>query len=187
MARIGSTVNTNVCVSFPRSVAMADRLIVLVFKNGKSGFLGEHSCMDETRTMRLNRFALAARIDLGPPRTPETGKGLPPPTKLKFVVDEPVTKHVKDAEIATRGQLRRECSQIIGFRPQRCLLLTEMQAPPLDRAVDMGLVRSARNQRFPARFQDYIPSLPGASISRPKATGGGGKGKSERGRAGAAA
>ena len=104
MARTGSTINTSVCVSFSRSIAMADRLIVIVFENGKSGFLGEHSCMDGTPTLRLNQFALAAleakKIDLGPPRTPETGKGLPPPTELKFVVNETVSKHVKDAEIA---------------------------------------------------------------------------------------
>jgi len=79
-------------------------LTVIVFENGKSGFLGEHSCMDGTPTLRLNEFALAAlaarKIKLGPPRTSETGKGLPPPTELKFVVNETISKHVKDAEIA---------------------------------------------------------------------------------------
>ena len=77
---------------------------MIVFENGKSGFLGEHSCMDGTPTLRLNEFALAAlaakKINLGSPRTPETGKGLPTPTELKFVVNETVAKHVKDAEIA---------------------------------------------------------------------------------------
>jgi len=77
---------------------------VIVFENGKSGFLGEHSCMDGTPTLRMNEFALAAlaakKIDLGPPRTSDTGKGLPTPTELKFVVNETVSKHVKDAEIA---------------------------------------------------------------------------------------
>lgn len=77
---------------------------MIVFENGKSGFLGEHSCMDGTPTLRMNEFALASlaakKIDLGPPRTSETGKGLPMPTELKFVVDETVRKQVKDAEIA---------------------------------------------------------------------------------------
>jgi hypothetical protein len=65
---------------------------VIVFENGKSGFLGEHSCMDGTPTLRMNEFALASlaakKVNLGPPRTPETGKGLPIPTELKFVVNE---------------------------------------------------------------------------------------------------
>ena len=77
---------------------------MIVFENGKSGFLGEHSCMDGTPTLRMNEFALASlaakKVDLGPPRMPETGKGLPAPTELKFVVDETINKHVKEAEIA---------------------------------------------------------------------------------------
>jgi carnitine O-acetyltransferase len=82
----------------------ANCVVVIVFENGKSGFLGEHSCMDGTPTLRLNEFVLASlaakKVDLGPPRTPETGKGLPPPRELSFVVNEAVSKHVKDAEIA---------------------------------------------------------------------------------------
>ena len=79
-------------------------MLVIVFENGKSGFLGEHSCMDGTPTLRLNEFVLASlaakKVHLGSPRTPETGKGLPTPTELKFVVDETVSKRVRDAEIA---------------------------------------------------------------------------------------
>ena len=33
---------------------------VIVFENGKSGFLGEHSCIDGTPTLRMNEFILAA-------------------------------------------------------------------------------------------------------------------------------
>lgn len=79
-------------------------LPVIVFENGKSGFLGEHSCMDGTPTLRMNEFALASlaakKINLGPPRTPKTGEGLPTPTELKFAVDETVKKRVEDAGIA---------------------------------------------------------------------------------------
>ena len=77
---------------------------MIVFENGKSGFLAEHSRMDGMTTLRFNESILAhstaKKADLDPPRTPETGKGLPTPTELKFVVDETVKKHVKDAEIA---------------------------------------------------------------------------------------
>jgi carnitine O-acetyltransferase len=52
----------------------------------------------------MNEFVLAAlaakKVDLGPPRTPDTGKGLPTPTELKFVVNETVSKRIEDAEIA---------------------------------------------------------------------------------------
>lgn len=60
--------------------------------------------MDGTPTLRMNEFILgslaAKKVDLGHPRTPETGKGLPAPTELKFVVNETIHKTVKDAEIA---------------------------------------------------------------------------------------
>jgi hypothetical protein len=43
--------------------------IVVVWDNGRSAFLGEHSCMDGTPTLRLNEFILgslaAKEIDLG--------------------------------------------------------------------------------------------------------------------------
>ena len=57
-----------------------------MFENGKSGFLGEHSCMDGTPTLRLNEFILASlaagKIDLGPARTASTGADLEPPKEL---------------------------------------------------------------------------------------------------------
>ena len=77
---------------------------MIVFENGKSGFLGEHSCMDGTPTLRMNEFALASlaakKVNLGPPRTSETGKRLSTPTELKFVVNETISNRVKDAQIA---------------------------------------------------------------------------------------
>ena len=43
-----------------------------MYDNGRSGFLGEHSCMDETPTLRMNEFVLASithcKADLGPTR-----------------------------------------------------------------------------------------------------------------------
>ena len=103
MARTGSTINTSVC-AFSHFRTKTNCRPVIVFENGKSGFLGEHSCMDGTPTLRMNEFALASlaagKIDLGPPRTSETGKGLPAPTELDFVVNETVSKHIEDAENA---------------------------------------------------------------------------------------
>lgn len=40
--------------SFSCSISLLYFIIVIVFDNGRSGFLGEHSCMDGTPTLRLN-------------------------------------------------------------------------------------------------------------------------------------
>ena len=51
--------------------------IVIVYENGRSGFLGEHSCMDGTPTMRMNEFTVGSlalcKADLGPPMSASTG------------------------------------------------------------------------------------------------------------------
>ncbi|CCM04923.1 uncharacterized protein FIBRA_07120 [Fibroporia radiculosa] len=81
-----------------------DKHQLIVFENGKSGFLGEHSCMDGTPTLRLNEFMLAAlaagKVDLGPARTPETGNDLEAPKELMFVLDSKTQQYVKQAEAA---------------------------------------------------------------------------------------
>ena len=75
---------------------------MIVFENGKSGFLGEHSCMDGTPTLRLNEFILASlaagKVDLGPARTAETGESLEAPQELSFVVDGKTEQFIKQAE-----------------------------------------------------------------------------------------
>lgn len=77
--------------------------IVIVFENGKSGFLGEHSCMDGTPTLRMTEFVLGAlqhgKIDLGAPRASDTGNTLVPPKELKFVLDTKSKEYIKEAEV----------------------------------------------------------------------------------------
>lgn len=79
----------------------ADGLTVLVFDNGRSGFLGEHSCMDGTPTLRFNEFMLASlaagKVDLGAPRTASTGASLAQPTELKFELDARCMTYVGEA------------------------------------------------------------------------------------------
>ncbi|KAI0763633.1 acyltransferase ChoActase/COT/CPT [Trametes elegans] len=79
-----------------------DKHQFIVFENGKSGFLGEHSCMDGTPTLRWNEFVLASlahgKVDLGPERTPSTGADLEPPTALPFVLDARTRQYVAEAE-----------------------------------------------------------------------------------------
>ncbi|KAI0333740.1 acyltransferase ChoActase/COT/CPT [Cubamyces sp. BRFM 1775] len=79
-----------------------DKHQLIVFENGKSGFLGEHSCMDGTPTLRMNEFVLASlahnKVDLGPARTPTTGTDLPAPQELSFTLDARTRQFVADAE-----------------------------------------------------------------------------------------
>ncbi|KAH7884917.1 acyltransferase ChoActase/COT/CPT [Phlebopus sp. FC_14] len=75
-----------------------DKHQLLVFENGRSGFLGEHSCMDGTPTLRMNEYVLAAvehgKVDLGPDAT---GSELPFPKELGFVLDKRCVGYAKDA------------------------------------------------------------------------------------------
>ena len=75
------------------------RVAVVVFENGKSGFLGEHSCMDGTPTLRLNEFILAAvaagKVDLSPA---PAGAALEPPRELAFTLDRATREHIAQAE-----------------------------------------------------------------------------------------
>ena len=70
--------NTNVnlfALSYPQWNTNTDT--VIVYENGRSGFLGEHSCMDGTPTLRMNEFAVGSlalgTADLGPPMSDSTG------------------------------------------------------------------------------------------------------------------
>ena len=73
---------------------------MIVYDNGRSGFLGEHSCMDGTPTLRMNEFILASiasgKVDLGPKRA--NASRLPTVEELVFELDGKVEKAIKDAE-----------------------------------------------------------------------------------------
>lgn len=79
-----------------------DKHQLIVFDNGRSGFLGEHSCMDGTPTLRMTEFMLASlaanKIDLGRPKNIETGLNLPKPTRLEFRTDTAVKGLISSAE-----------------------------------------------------------------------------------------
>ncbi|KAI6030704.1 acyltransferase ChoActase/COT/CPT, partial [Pisolithus orientalis] len=78
-----------------------DKHQLIVFDNGRSGFLGEHSCLDGTPTLRFNEFMLASltanKVDLGPSRTTSTGAELPQPIELKFELDARCMTYVDEA------------------------------------------------------------------------------------------
>lgn len=76
-----------------------DKQQLLVFENGRSGFLGEHSCMDGTTTLRLNEFICATiannKVDFG---TETETSDLPAPEELKFDINDKVASLIKSAE-----------------------------------------------------------------------------------------
>ena len=76
-----------------------DKQQLLVFENGRSGFLGEHSCMDGTTTLRLNEFICATiannKVDFG---TETETSDLPAPEELKFDINDKVARLIKGAE-----------------------------------------------------------------------------------------
>jgi Choline/Carnitine o-acyltransferase len=73
---------------------------VIVYENGRSGFLGEHSCMDGSPTLRMNEFVLASiaskKVDLNMTRT--NASELPGVEELVFELNDEVQKAIKDAE-----------------------------------------------------------------------------------------
>ena len=70
-----------------------DKQQIVVFENGTSGFIGEHSMMDGSQTLRMNNFivsALAAgKIELG---GPSSGSVLDEPQYLPFEVSGDLAK-----------------------------------------------------------------------------------------------
>lgn len=75
-----------------------DKQQIIVFDNGMSGYVGEHSMMDGTQTLRLNNFMLSAleagKIDL---TGTNSGSVLDEPERLEFQVSSEVTKAAEDA------------------------------------------------------------------------------------------
>ena len=71
-----------------------------MYDNGRSGYLGEHSCMDGTITLRMNEFMLASiasgKFHLGSGKT--SASTLPAVEELVFELDDKVQKAIKDSE-----------------------------------------------------------------------------------------
>ncbi|CBQ68215.1 probable carnitine O-acetyltransferase, mitochondrial precursor [Sporisorium reilianum SRZ2] len=74
-----------------------DKQQIITFANGKSGFMGEHSMMDGTPTLRLNDFALqalqAGKIDLGSSNRTD----LPAPKPIAFKTDATVEAQIAES------------------------------------------------------------------------------------------
>ncbi|KAF8746661.1 Acyltransferase ChoActase COT CPT, partial [Rhizoctonia solani] len=75
-----------------------DKHQFIVYENGKSGFLGEHSCMDGTPTLRMNEFILASlakgKVDHG---SATVSSNLPAPKEITFELDSTSKSHIQTA------------------------------------------------------------------------------------------
>ncbi|PWN89572.1 putative carnitine O-acetyltransferase mitochondrial precursor [Acaromyces ingoldii] len=71
-----------------------DKQQLIVTNNGKAGYMGEHSTMDGTPTLRMNDFILSAlpagKIDLGNSKRSD----LPTPALLNFQLDKTVESRI---------------------------------------------------------------------------------------------
>jgi carnitine O-acetyltransferase len=72
--------------------------VVIVWDNGRSGFHGEHSCLDGIPTLRMNESMLgsldANEIDLG---NPLPSISLTPPKEIILTADDAVHADIQDA------------------------------------------------------------------------------------------
>jgi len=77
-----------------------DKHQLIFCDNGRSGFLGEHSCLDGTATLRMNEFVLGA-VDHGritASQGSSSTDGLPEPKELQFDIDPKSAEFIKQAE-----------------------------------------------------------------------------------------
>jgi carnitine O-acetyltransferase len=76
-----------------------DKQQLIVFSNGKSGYMGEHSTMDGTPTLRLNDFCISAlaagKIDLGSESA--DAASLAEPKEISFKLNKDVESHILSA------------------------------------------------------------------------------------------
>ena len=95
-----------------------DKHQLVVFDNGRSGFNGEHSCMDGTPTSRLFDWLLRAlyakKIDLGSSSpTPDTQ--LPEPTQILFKLDAQSQKAIIHAKQHFEEELSKHQISVLQY------------------------------------------------------------------------
>jgi carnitine O-acetyltransferase len=95
-----------------------DKQQLIVTDNGKSGYMGEHSTMDGTPTLRMNDFVLSAiaanKIDFGS----SSRSDLAAPKEISFALDKTVESKIKEA-ISDFDQLKAKhdlaCLEFSGY------------------------------------------------------------------------
>ena len=95
-----------------------DKHQLIVFDNGRSGFNGEHSCMDGTPTSRLNDWMLrsiqAKKIDFGNP-VPTPDAQLPEPNPIMFKLDAQSERFIVQAKEHFEEELSRHKISVLQY------------------------------------------------------------------------
>jgi len=77
-----------------------DKQQLVSMPGGKSGFMGEHSCMDGTPTLRMNDFVLASlesnKIELGTSKRSDLSAPKPITFSLDKVLESKIAESIKD-------------------------------------------------------------------------------------------
>ena len=104
MGGTAGTTSINVRVSFTMTIKgvifpyFLAGFAVIVWDNGRSGFLGEHSCMDGTPTLRMNEFMLgslaAKKIGFG---SSLPSASLAPPKEIVLIANDAVLADIQEA------------------------------------------------------------------------------------------
>lgn len=117
-ARTVSSTSINVRSSFhqPATERLTWYPLVIVFDNGKSGFIGEHSCMDGTPTLRLTEAMLAAikhnKINHGPE---QIRPDLPAPKEIAFTLNDTVKTYISEAEVHFNELVGAHDMQVLNY------------------------------------------------------------------------
>lgn len=94
-----------------------DKQQLIVFDNGKSGYMGEHSTMDGTPTLRLNDFVLQAiaanKIDMG---SDKARSDLSTPKPITFELDSKSQSNVRDSLSAFETLKSKHDLSILDFQ-----------------------------------------------------------------------
>lgn len=93
-----------------------DKQQLIVSNNGKSGFMGEHSTMDGTPTLRMNDFVIQAiaanKIDMGT----SARNDLPAPKGIRFQLNKDVESRILDSTRAFEELKSKHDLAILDFQ-----------------------------------------------------------------------
>ncbi|KOS13884.1 acyltransferase ctase cot cpt [Malassezia pachydermatis] len=93
-----------------------DKQQLIVADNGTSGYVGEHSMMDGTQTLRLNNFMLnalaAGKVELA---GPSSGAVLDDPAYLEFKVSDDLAKAASEASDAFVSLMGKQDVSVLEF------------------------------------------------------------------------
>lgn len=92
--------------------------IMVLFKNGKVGLIGEHSAYDGTISIAFSSFLLLSMIEESPPDWEELPKYRPIPKEMKFQIDDQLRSEIARMEqysINVVNSVTVQCQQFAVF------------------------------------------------------------------------